>query len=121
MNYFFFSYLFFCHIDLFCPQGVNLDGIDDIIIGSNKANGDTGSAFIIFGSKTLPSEIIPANGLVPDGGFRVFGESSGDDLGSSVSFAGDLNGDGMPDVIIGAKGVSSGQGAAYLLFSKRKN
>ncbi len=37
-----------------------------------------------------------------------------------MSCAGDVNGDGMSDVLVGAPGVNGGAGVAYLLFSNRK-
>ena len=44
------------------------------------------------------------------------GVAPGDQLGNSVSAAGDLNGDGYPDVIVGAYLASSNAGAAYIYF-----
>ena len=53
-------------------------------------------------------------------GFEIIGLLAGDNLGSSVSNAGDINGDGFDDVVIGADGVDSAGlenvGAGYILF-----
>ncbi len=51
--------------------------------------------------------------------FVVTGEAAGDDLGSAVAAAGDVNGDGYADVIIGAHGNDAGgsqAGRAYLYY-----
>ncbi|MCE9595678.1 MAG: FG-GAP-like repeat-containing protein [Planctomycetes bacterium] len=51
----------------------------------------------------------------------IHGESAFDNLGSSVSSAGDVNADGWPDVILGASGASVGgvqNGAAYVYSGK---
>jgi hypothetical protein len=53
------------------------------------------------------------------GGFRIVGDTSSDRAGTSVSAAGDVNGDGFDDLIIGAPGNNIGgtnAGAAYVFF-----
>ena len=49
------------------------------------------------------------------GGFKIIGESSYDEAGRSVSSAGDVNGDGFDDLIVGAR-FNDGGGAAYVVF-----
>src|SRR5215204_920303 len=54
-------------------------------------------------------------------GFQISGEAEGDRSGFSVSGAGDINGDGFDDVIVGAPGADPngpGSGAAYVVFGK---
>lgn len=54
-------------------------------------------------------------------GFRVDGVAADDFSGSSVSNAGDVNGDGFDDVIIGATGADpngDGSGSSYVVFGK---
>jgi FG-GAP repeat/RTX calcium-binding nonapeptide repeat (4 copies) len=85
---------------------VNGDGKDDLIIGAFGAdpNGliDAGSSYVVFGSKSgfAPSiDLATLNGI---NGFTINGMAAGDQLGSSVSGAGDVNGDGFADLSIGA-------------------
>ena len=39
--------------------------------------------------------------------------------GGSVAGAGDVNGDGLDDVIVGATQAAGGDGAAYVVFGKK--
>ncbi|MBN95818.1 MAG: hypothetical protein CL928_17395, partial [Deltaproteobacteria bacterium] len=91
---------------------LNLDGFDDIIVGapyyehvSNRAN--EGGAFVFLGSSTGPSTT-PDAVLYPNYGGAHFGWS--------VDGAGDINGDGYADIVVGAPDHSSGKGyiAVYL-------
>src|SRR5688572_11002960 len=76
----------------------------------------------------LETRIAPAFGAVfqlasLDGtnGFKLSGEADDDQSGISVSAAGDINGDGLDDVIVGAPGADpsgSISGASYLVFGK---
>ena len=100
---------------------VNGDGFDDLIIGAFQAspNGESsGSSFIIFGSAS-PSATIDVDDLDGTTGFRVDGVAIQDNLGKDVSSAGDINGDGFDDILIGAPGVDTNgynSGAAYVIF-----
>ncbi len=100
---------------------INGDGIDDVIIGEPYAYGNdffSGAAYIVFGSDAEIS--IPADLTTLDGsnGFKIFGDELFGLLGYSVSEAGDVNGDGMDDLIIGASYASSRAGASYVIFGK---
>ena len=107
---------------------VNGDGLDDLIVGAflDDPNGaSSGASFVVFGSA---SDITGGDGVFElsdietgDGslGFVFNGVSAGDRAGVSVSAAGDVNGDGFDDVIIGAdsddpNGVDSG--ASFVFF-----
>jgi hypothetical protein len=92
---------------------VNSDGYDDIIIGAPLNDGaasNAGETYVYFGSATGPS-------TTPD--WSDQGEAAGDYFGFSVDGAGDVNGDGYDDIIIGAHyndGTLSNQGEAYVYY-----
>ena len=84
---------------------VNKDGLADIVVGAyhNGAGGkDAGRAYVYFGGKSVS----PA----PDVVFT--GEAAGDAFGYAVGSAGDANGDGYADILIGAYGNDAGGSAA---------
>lgn len=85
---------------------INGDGIDDVALSSSSAdpNGikDAGTTYVVFGS-TNPSSSVELSSLDSSNGFSLNGIDSQDFSGSSLSGAGDVNGDGIDDLIIGAK------------------
>ncbi|MBA5249991.1 MAG: hypothetical protein FE834_10790, partial [Gammaproteobacteria bacterium] len=99
---------------------VNGDGLDDLIIGTRVADGNKGKAYVVFGK--VDGSTVDLNTIASGtGGFIVHGGETRDHTGNSVSYAGDVNGDGLDDLIIGASGVDFGgenAGASYVVFGK---
>ena len=91
---------------------VNGDGFDDLIIGaplaspSGNSYGAEGESYVVFGQAGgfSPSIDLSSSFLNGSNGFVLNG-NTGDFSGSSVSGAGDINGDGFDDLIIGATGA----------------
>jgi hypothetical protein len=103
---------------------INGDGLADIVIGAPAefaTPNEAGSVYVIFGKAGGLSNISPAN-LAPGDGFRIHGAAAGDEAGYSVASAGDFNGDGFDDLVIGAPGADpNGQtdaGSVYVIFGK---
>jgi hypothetical protein len=101
---------------------VNNDGFDDLIVGARLAdpNGKTfaGSSYVVYGSATPATTIDLAN--LGANGFRIDGAAVDDLSGHSVSSAGDFNGDGLDDVIVGAFSADPNgknqAGSSYVIF-----
>lgn len=100
---------------------VNGDGLDDLIVGVPNANGSRGQAYVVLGGRDArPTGRVNLSSLGNEG-FLINGISGNDLAGSSVSTAGDVNGDGLDDIIVGVPGANSGRGRAYLVFGKNNN
>ena len=101
---------------------VNGDGYDDLIIGANRAdpNGDrdAGETYIVYGGASAPGTEGVLNLSMLDGsnGFTLTGIDGGDWSGQSVSSAGDVNGDGYDDLIIGANRADNSFGETYVVY-----
>jgi hypothetical protein len=80
---------------------VNGDGIDDLVVGAwlnDEGGSDAGKAYVFYGSPT---------GLSQSNNDAITGDTN-DKLGTSVHSAGDVNGDGFADVIVGADAFNAG-------------
>jgi hypothetical protein len=99
----------------------NDDGIDDIIVGAREADPlgrfTAGEGYLIYGKLGGMADIDLA-ALTPDRGFRLAGVGSFDYLGHAASSAGDINGDGLDDLVIGAPFTGDGIGRAYVIYGK---
>lgn len=105
---------------------VNGDGFADVIVGAPLANSESnyssGSSYVVFGSASGFASVINLSALDGASGFRLDGAASGDYSGTSVSAAGDVNGDGFGDLIVGATGADPNgnyyAGSTYVVFGK---
>ena len=114
---------------------VNGDGIDDLLIGAFIADpggrDDAGESYVVFGqdqtASGFPAEfelssLLPANGGDGSAGFILNGIDAFDRSGLSVSAAGDVNGDGIDDLLVGAPiadpGGRSAAGESYVVFGR---
>jgi hypothetical protein len=101
---------------------VNGDGYDDYLVGAPGAGTGAklgaGAAYVVLGSDdTTPVDL----GNPPPGRVLTFtGARPGDRAGYAVAAGGDVNGDGYPDLLIGAPGPTSAltaiQGHVYVVF-----
>ncbi|MBC7987214.1 MAG: FG-GAP repeat protein [Sphingomonadaceae bacterium] len=102
---------------------VNGDGCDDIIIGAPGADGDAGESYVVFGKAGGFAASFDLASLDGSNGFRLAGVLEDDNSGDSVASAGDVNGDGFDDIIIGAPlapfALADAQvGECYVVFGK---
>jgi hypothetical protein len=101
----------------------NGDGREDITVGApnggpgGKAN--AGCVYLIFGRANFGDHSLATIGLTTPGalaGIKIRGENAGDMVGSSQASAGDFNGDGYTDWLIGAPGYNGGAGLAAIIY-----
>ena len=101
---------------------VNGDGFEDLLIGAYRADADgklvAGESYVVFGKASGFGASLDLANLNGANGFRIDGIAVGDQSGFSVAAAGDVNGDGIDDLVIGAPEAGSGAGAAYVLLGK---
>jgi len=98
---------------------VNGDGFDDIIVGAPGADATPGNAYVLFGHAGGFGATIDLSTLDGTNGFRIDGAGPYDNLGYAVSGAGDINGDGFDDLVIGVGNASvngDSSGATYVVF-----
>ena len=102
----------------------NDDGIADLLVGAPGAdpNGDgSGSSYVSYGHPGIFPASFGLGSLDGANGFRLDGATQGDASGISVANAGDVNGDGVDDLLIGASNAgpkTGGAGSAYVVFGR---
>ena len=106
---------------------LNGDGIDDVAIGANLASTPagmlSGAAYVVFGKTTAFPAVVEVNTLNGSNGFALYGVAAYDTAGGNVAGAGDLNGDGRDDMIVGAdtgdpNGVTDA-GQSYVIYGRQ--
>jgi hypothetical protein len=103
---------------------LNGDGLDDLLIGTGRADpnfGAIGVSYIVYGRSSFPATLALAS-LDGINGYALTGEAARDLMGASVSVAGDLNGDGLDDLVLGASLSdlsANNAGRSYVVFGAR--
>lgn len=103
---------------------VDGDGLGDLLIANFTASPDgrstAGSAYVLFGDSGGFSADVDVGTLDGSNGFRIDGGTALDRAGGSVAAAGDVNDDGVDDLIIGAVDPTTVSGAseAYVVFGR---
>ncbi|MGB0439465.1 MAG: hypothetical protein ACPGFC_05090, partial [Paracoccaceae bacterium] len=113
---------------------LNSDGIDDLIIGARGADirgswsslvqdYDVGAAIVVYGQDGGLGSSVNISHLDDDAGFILYGRDEYENMGYAVGGAGDINGDGIHDIVLGAPlsdTVATNSGAAYVLFGPER-
>ena len=115
---------------------VNGDGIGDLLLGPSEGYGEErrldeperAQAVVVFGARGLRGSVDPRR--APAGSLRLSTRMSEADLGTTVSGAGDVDGDGLGDVVLGFPFADAGPdpdqvltapGAAYIAYGRRES
>jgi hypothetical protein len=87
---------------------INGDGLDDLALGAAGIDDSAGAVFIVLGGTAVGDDEVDASLSIDEDGAQLGGERS-------LSRGGDLDGDGLDDLVVSAAG-SSGAGTAWLLY-----
>lgn len=104
---------------------INGDGFDDVLLAApyaDQSEGDSqeGESYVIFGKSIGFSSSFALSGLDGSNGFLLTGIDPDDEVPTSISSAGDVNGDGLDDLLIGVvnAGGAGRSGESYVVFGK---
>jgi hypothetical protein len=93
------------------PGDVNGDGVADLLIGNPTAD-NKGAAYLIYGGGSGGT----GKALPTDADVEINGQSTGAQAGMAVALAGDLNDDGIDDLVVGEPGHNAGAGRIHIIF-----
>jgi hypothetical protein len=104
---------------------VNGDGLRDFVFGAPRADArgglEAGAAYVVFGRRGSATVDLARSGF---GGFRIEGAAPRESLGRSVAGIGDVNADGLDDLLVGAPGADhrgrASSGSAYVVYGRRE-
>jgi hypothetical protein len=94
---------------------VNADGHDDVLLGgygNDEGGNDAGAAYLVLGPVTGTLDMSLADAKLVGEGSNIWGDLAG----AGVAGAGDVDGDGHDDVLVGAPWNDEAHGAAYLVL-----
>jgi len=92
------------------------DGLPELAVGSESAAGGAGRAYVVQG--TASSTMVSLAAVMGEvGGFGFEGAAAGVALGRSADAIGDLDGDGLPELMVAAPGPAlAGDAAVHVIY-----
>ncbi len=120
------------------PGDIDGDGLADLqaglIRGSGRGERAREASILVYGNRAPSSRPLDVLAMGPSRGFRLLARSAadlpaagnddpGDEAGAFLARAGDVNGDGLADLLLGAPGGGEylGPTGAYVVFGQRRN
>lgn len=99
---------------------INGDGYADYAIGVPYYNSFTGITYIIYGNSAFSTSTISLGSISSSQGFTLNGDQTNDFSGFAIAPAGDINHDGLADVIISSPGNNIYAGTVYIVFGAKQ-
>jgi hypothetical protein len=87
----------------------NADGKDDLAVGAVAYTTNFGRVYVFYNDGSIPANAASADAIIT-------AEAASSYLGNSIA-AGDLNGDGKTDLVVGAFGYNSSTGRVYIFHN----